>query len=280
MGSTLDLLRRLVEQRVDFVLVGGMAATAHGSSVVTEDVDVCTRFQLKNLERLLKALEGLHPFLRMSPGRRELASDASALVGWKNLYLVTDWGQIDFLGEITGVGDFGVVARDAIAMDLGGFSCRVMSLTSLIRSKHAIGRYKDLRAARELELLLAHLKVSPEENPNATASESAGIARGPTGLSAEVGAICEAIRTHLRLKFLYGGKRRLVEPYCHGTSTTGAEVLRAVQVGSRSKRSRPGVGKLWLVAEMSDLTLAEPFSPSDPNYKPNDRAMKIVHCRI
>ena len=44
MASTLDLLRRLVEHGVEFVLVGGMAAAAHGASIVTEDVDICIRF--------------------------------------------------------------------------------------------------------------------------------------------------------------------------------------------------------------------------------------------
>lgn len=155
MASILDLLRRLVERQVDFVLVGGMAAAAHGSSIVTEDVDVCTSFEEENVARILAALEGLNPRMRMHPGRLPLPTDPAALRGLKNLYVVCDAGQIDFLGAITGVGTYPVVAARALALDLGGFSCAVMDLEQLIQSKRAMGRAKDLRSVVELELIRA-----------------------------------------------------------------------------------------------------------------------------
>lgn len=160
MASILDILRRLVEHQVDFVLVGGMAATAHGSSVVTEDVDVCTPFELENMRRVLEALSGLNARLRMTPARSPLPADAAALVGWKNLYVTTDAGQVDFLGEVTGVGSFAAVHQGALTLDLGGFSCPVMGLDDLIRAKRALGRDKDLRVARELEVVAKKLDPS------------------------------------------------------------------------------------------------------------------------
>jgi hypothetical protein len=39
-------------------------------------------------------------------------------------------------------------------------------------------------------------------------------------------AICETIRLHHRLAFVYERLPRVVEPYCHGISTAGFEVLR------------------------------------------------------
>jgi predicted nucleotidyltransferase len=158
MASTLDILRRLVEHQVDFVLVGGMAATVHGSTIVTEDVDVCTRFELDNLQRLIGALAGLHPRQRMTPARPALPTDPSSLLGLKNLYLITDAGQVDFLGAVTGVGGFQDVARGALALDLGGFECRVMGLEDLIKAKRTLGRDKDLRAAVELERVLQRVR--------------------------------------------------------------------------------------------------------------------------
>lgn len=158
MASTLDLLRRLTEQNVDFVLVGGMAAAAHGSLTVTEDVDVCIDFSEESLRRLLTALSGTSPRQRMRPDQPPLSNDPSSYIGFKNLYVICDWGQIDFLGEIIGVGTFKEIVTHAIWMDLGGFQCRVMSLEDLILSKKTLGRPKDLRVVSELELVLKRSK--------------------------------------------------------------------------------------------------------------------------
>jgi molybdopterin-guanine dinucleotide biosynthesis protein len=38
-----SLLSRLIDHHVDFVIVGGFAAVAHGSSLLTQDVDICCR---------------------------------------------------------------------------------------------------------------------------------------------------------------------------------------------------------------------------------------------
>jgi hypothetical protein len=93
--------------------------------------------------------------------------------------------------------------------------------------------------------------------------------------------ICEAIRNRLLLEFRYHGKRRVVAPYCHGVSTRGVEVLRAVQVRGESGSGKLGMGKLWALAEMVGLrTLQEPFAADDPNYNPNDSAMKQIHCHV
>jgi hypothetical protein len=91
--------------------------------------------------------------------------------------------------------------------------------------------------------------------------------------------ICSAIRTRRLLRFEYGGHPRVVAPYCYGITATGAETLRAIEVGGTSKSA--GFGKLWTVAKMEGLTLtSQPFEPSDPNYNPNDKALVQIHCRI
>jgi predicted nucleotidyltransferase len=157
MASTLELLKRLTDHRVEFVLVGGMAATLHGSALVRQDVDVCTHFSQENVERILAALEGLNPRQRMVSGRPALSTDAAAYTGWPNLYVTTDLGQLDFLGQITGVGNYTAVSRGAVEVDLGGFRCRVMGLDDLIQAKRSLGRPKDLRSAEELEAVRRRL---------------------------------------------------------------------------------------------------------------------------
>jgi predicted nucleotidyltransferase len=153
MASTLDILQKLTEHGVDFVLIGGMAAAAHGSAMVTEDVDICVRFDLETLTRLLAALRGSHARQRMLPDRPALSEDPRTYVGWRNLYLVMDGGQLDLLGDLVGVGAYEEVAARAEELDLGAFRCKVLGIDALIASKRALGRPKDLRTALELEAI-------------------------------------------------------------------------------------------------------------------------------
>lgn len=93
--------------------------------------------------------------------------------------------------------------------------------------------------------------------------------------------ICQAIQQLRKLIFDYNGLRRIVAPYCYGISTRDTEVLRAVQLGGASNSKGYGFGKLWTVSEMSGLALSEEhFVPSDPQYNPNDSAMKRVICCV
>jgi hypothetical protein len=93
--------------------------------------------------------------------------------------------------------------------------------------------------------------------------------------------ICDAIRKRLLLEFRYRGLPRVVEPYVHGVSTRGVEVLRAVQVGGSSNSGGFGYGKLWTVADITALRVTtESFPADDPNYDPNDSGMQRIHCRI
>ncbi len=157
MASTLGLLRRLTAANVEFVLVGGMAAIAHGSGTVTEDVDVCIRFDEQTLSRVLAALRGTNPRERMNAARPALSEEPMKYVGYRNLYVTTDEGVIDFLGEVIAVGGLDELQRSAVTLGLGDFQCRVIGLRNLIDCKRALARPKDLRVVSELEGVLARI---------------------------------------------------------------------------------------------------------------------------
>lgn len=92
--------------------------------------------------------------------------------------------------------------------------------------------------------------------------------------------ICAAIQNHELLEFEYDGLHRVVQPYCHGTTANG-EALRAVQVAGQSRSRRMGSGKLWMLEKMLDVRRsAQRFVPDDPDYNPNDSAMKSIHCNV
>ncbi len=153
MASTLDLLKILTSHNVDFVVVGGVAGVLHGSRLVTQDVDVCAPLALDNLTRILASLTGLNPRFRVGHENRPLPADPATLLGYKNLYLTTDLGQLDILSEITGIGSYEAVASHTITVDLAGTSCRVLDLDTLIHAKRALNLPKDRQAIVELEAI-------------------------------------------------------------------------------------------------------------------------------
>jgi hypothetical protein len=135
------------------VVVGGVAAGLHGSTRGTLDLDVCAPLDEANLRRILDALRDLHPRFRMHPAKPPLYDDVSRLIGFRNLNLDTDWGVIDILGEITGIGGYAEVAKHAVEMDVSGLVVRVLDLPALIESKRAVGRRKDLEDVLVLEYI-------------------------------------------------------------------------------------------------------------------------------
>jgi hypothetical protein len=150
-----SLLYRLIQHDVEFVIVGGFAAVAHGVSLPTQDIDVCCRFTPDNLLRLQTAVADLHPVHRMVPARPPLRLTAESCVGLRNLYLDTDWGQLDCLGEVLGVGTYEEVAAFSVAVQLPGGVCHILSIDALIQAKDAMGRPRDREAALQLRAIRA-----------------------------------------------------------------------------------------------------------------------------
>ena len=106
MADLTDIIDRLIQAEVDFVLIGGLAAVSHGSSMTTQDIDICCDFSMDNLLRLQSALEDLHPIHRMTTKLLPLELSAKNCNGLKNLYLDTDIGQLDCLSEVLGIGSY------------------------------------------------------------------------------------------------------------------------------------------------------------------------------
>ena len=156
MSDLNNILKRLCDADIDFVIVGGFAATLHGSSLLTRDLDVCALLTRANVAKLRELLKDLHPTHRES--RLSFLDNPGSGVDVRNLYLQTDLGPIDFLGNIAGIGDFARVRVNAIEVELFGRRCHVMSLDDLILAKQAIGREKDLRAVVELRAIREKLK--------------------------------------------------------------------------------------------------------------------------
>ena len=88
--------------------------------------------------------------------------------------------------------------------------------------------------------------------------------------------ILESIRTRRRLRFLYNGRVRIVEPQCYGMGTKGTELLRAHQLQGGEQRE-----PLFDASKIEDLVmLDETFTKPGPNYKRDDSAMKTIFAQL
>lgn len=154
MTDLVGLLRVLAAGRVEFIVVGGVAANILGSARTTIDLDVLYRRSDDNIDRLVTVLAPLHPYLRDVPAGLPFAFDVVTVRRGLNFTLSTDLGPLDLLGEITGGGTFDDLMADSIPAPEIGPTARCLSMKALIATKRAAGRPKDLVALSELEALL------------------------------------------------------------------------------------------------------------------------------
>jgi hypothetical protein len=147
------LLVRLKGSGLEFVVVGGVSVVYHGAPVATFDLDICCPFGEENMRRIESAVGDLNPVHRMTPNKLPLEVTRSSFGTLKNLYLQTDLGKLDCLGEIAGVGDFAAVLKQSVVGSFSYGEYRILNIDALIASKLAAGREKDLEAIRLLRAI-------------------------------------------------------------------------------------------------------------------------------
>lgn len=148
-----ETLRVLYDAGVEFVLIGGAAMGLQGSAHLTKDMDFCYERSKRNMERLASALKTYHPALRGVPSGLPFRFDAETISRGLNFALSTDLGDIDFFGEVSGLGGFASVKAASEVMKIGAIEVHVLSLAGLIKSKSAAGRPRDLYVLPELKAL-------------------------------------------------------------------------------------------------------------------------------
>jgi len=148
-----ELLRRLTERGVDFVVIGGVAAVLWGSPRNTFDLDICFALDEENLKALGDLLVELGATLKGIDEDVPFAADARTLRRVELLTLRTPVADIDLLAHPPGAPDYETLRKRAMRMDLGGFRVLVASIEDLLLMKRAAGRTKDLADIEELEAI-------------------------------------------------------------------------------------------------------------------------------
>lgn len=147
------LLRGLVAGGVEFVVIGGYAAIAHGSPRLTNDLDISYSPEPANLEALGRVLTDLEARLRGVEEDVPFAPDPRALRQVELLTLDTRHGPLDLLAAPGGGPGWAALRRDAVEVELDELVVPVASLEHLKAMKRAAGRAKDLLDLEELEAI-------------------------------------------------------------------------------------------------------------------------------
>lgn len=146
----MEIFRILGEQRVEYLIIGGVAVQAYGHVRTTQDVDIIAAPDLPNLERLAVALRRLdarlkgvdaHP-LGIDP------TDAAQLRDGANFGLSTRAGGLDVWTDVravAGAAPWKALRGRAVSVQLSGQTLWFVGLDDLIRMKLAAGRERDLQ---------------------------------------------------------------------------------------------------------------------------------------
>lgn len=165
-GRTPDLAR-LVEvldrHGVDYLVVGGVAARAHGATRATQDLDCLVRRSKDNLAKMAAVLVELHAHLRVGGlSDEEMAAlpvriDAETLARSEISTWRTDAGDMDILSDIPSVAGPLRTYQDllprSVRLQADGVALMVASLEDVISSKTKANRDKDRAALPELKAL-------------------------------------------------------------------------------------------------------------------------------
>lgn len=147
------MLRGLTDAKVDFVVIGGVAANLLGSARITNDLDICYDPTDQNRRRLVQVLESWHAYLRgVEPGL-PFTLDARMLRDTPVMTLIGSDGWIDLMDRVAGIGEYHKVRAASIPAAWEKLHFRIIGLDALIAAKRAAGRRRDHEALLELEAL-------------------------------------------------------------------------------------------------------------------------------
>lgn len=152
------LLGPLVDHGVSFVMIGGMAGIARGSSYPSYDLDIAYARDKANVKRLVAALEEIGVRLRGAPVDLPFQLDERTIENGSNFTFVTPFGDLDVLADVDGIRRFEDLLVGSEEKEVFGLPVRVASLDHLIAMKRAANRPKDRNMVEEYVVLADEIR--------------------------------------------------------------------------------------------------------------------------
>ena len=152
------LLTALQEANVEFCVIGGVAAIAHGALTPTHDLDVAAPMTVENLARLLTALAPHRPKHATRPDLGVITASAEELTRFRLLLLDTELGRLDVLKRVEPIGEFDQLKSSPMPL-VGERPVSVIDLDQLIEVKAHLRRPKDKLVEVELRAIRDRLRA-------------------------------------------------------------------------------------------------------------------------
>lgn len=147
-----ELLRRLANADVEFVVIGGLALNAWGVVRGTKDIDVVIATDPDNFKRVAEVAVAAGGHVQQ--GEALLGSSfsiAAALSGGEQIAIETDLGRLDVVQGLDGVPSFEELRSRAAEVEILGSKLWVCSREDLKAMKKAAGRTRDLADIEDLD---------------------------------------------------------------------------------------------------------------------------------
>lgn len=139
-----QLLRRLSESGVEFVLVGGLAVNAWGVVRGTKDVDIVVAPDPDNLKRLAEVAVEAHGHVQKGEAFLSTPSSiAGELASGERVAIETELGLLDIVQGLDGVPPYTELHTSAVDTEILGVKVAVCSIDALRQMKQAAGRPRD-----------------------------------------------------------------------------------------------------------------------------------------
>jgi predicted nucleotidyltransferase len=147
-----QLLRRLSEAGVEFVLIGGLAVNAWGVIRGTKDLDIVVAPDSENLKRIGAVAVAVHGHVHTAESLLSSApSIAGQLASGDRVAIETEFGLVDVVQGLDGVPIFEELRSRATETEILGVRVAVCSIEDLKTMKRAAGRTRDLADLEDLD---------------------------------------------------------------------------------------------------------------------------------
>jgi predicted nucleotidyltransferase len=139
-----QLLRRLSEAGVEFVLVGGLAVNAWGVVRGTKDVDIVVATDSENLKRLAEVAVGAHGHIQKGDSFLSTPfSIAAEVASGERVAIETELGLLDVVQGLDGVPSYDKLRGSAVEAEILGVEVAVCSINALREMKRVAARPRD-----------------------------------------------------------------------------------------------------------------------------------------